>query len=65
LVTIGCAMGDAEVNDIVQDWLASADHRRLEIVAPRVQEVPAGLEPLASQITLTPSSATTYLEQFA
>ena len=64
LVAIGCAMGDADVNDIVQDWLASSAHRRLEIVAPRIQEVPACLEPLSSQITLTPASTTTYLEQF-
>ena len=64
LVAIGCAMGDAEVNEVLQDWLASSAHRRLEIVAPRIEQVPPALNPLSSQITLTPSSTTTYLEQF-
>ncbi len=64
LVAIGCAMGDAEVNEILQDWLASSSHRHLEIVAPRIEQVPPALAPLASQITLTPSSTTTYLERF-
>jgi len=64
LVAIGCAMGDADVNEIIQDWLASSNHRQLEIVAPRVQEFPACFGPMASQITLTPSSTTTYLERF-
>jgi hypothetical protein len=64
LVAIGCAMGDADVNEIIQDWLASSAYRRLEIVAPRIEQVPPALEPLAAQITLTPSSTTTYLEQF-
>jgi hypothetical protein len=65
LVAIGCNMGDAEVNEIIQEWLASSAFRRLEIVAPRIQQVPADLEPVASQITLTPASTTTYLEQFS
>jgi hypothetical protein len=65
LVAIGCSMGDAEVNEIIQEWLASSAFRRLEIVAPRIQQVPADLEPVASQITLTPASTTTYLEQFS
>ena len=64
LVAIGCGMGDAEVNEIVQDWLSAFAHRRLEIVAPLIQQVPPFLLPLSSQITLTPSSTTTYLEQF-
>jgi hypothetical protein len=64
LVAIGCSMDDAEVNDILQDWLASSDHRRLEIVAPRIGQVPPALQPLSAQIALTPSSTTTYLEGF-
>ena len=64
LVAIGCAMGDAGVNEVLQDWLASSAHRRLEIVAPRIEQVPPALEPFSSQITLTPSSTTTYLERF-
>ena len=64
LTAIGYSMGDAEVNEIVQDWLTESADRHLEIVAPRIQQVPAGMEPLSLQITLTPSSTTTYLEQF-
>jgi len=64
LVAIGCAMADAEVNEIVQDWLASSGHRSLDIVAPRIEQVPPALEPFSAQITLTPSSTTTYLERF-
>jgi hypothetical protein len=64
LTAIGYGMGDAEVNDIVQDWLAASAHRRLEIVAPRIQEVPACLLPFSDQIAFTPSSTTIYLEQF-
>jgi hypothetical protein len=33
-------------------------------VAPRIEQVPPALEPFSSQITLTPSSTTTYLERF-
>ncbi len=64
LVAIGCSLDNAEVNDILQDWLASSAHRRLEIVIPRIEQVPPALQSLSSQITLTPSSTTTYLEQF-
>jgi len=64
LTTIGYSMGDAEVNEIVQDWLATSAHRRLEIVAPLIQEVPPFLLPLSAQVVLTPSATTTYLERF-
>jgi hypothetical protein len=64
LVAIGYSMSDADVNDIVRDWLESAGHRRLDIVAPGVAQVPAFLLPLAERVDLTPASATTYLERF-
>jgi hypothetical protein len=63
LVTIGYSMGDAEINDILADWLESSDTRQLEIVAPGIAQVPSFLETLSAQIELTPASATTYLER--
>lgn len=62
LVAIGYSMGDAEINEILSDWLVSSGARRLEIVAPGIAQVPPFLEPLAAQVELTPASATTYLE---
>jgi hypothetical protein len=62
LVAIGYSMGDAEINEILGDWLGSSGARRLEIVAPGSAQVPPFLEPLAAQVELTPASATTYLE---
>jgi hypothetical protein len=64
LVAIGCSMSDAEVNEIVREWLEEASHRRLEIVVPGIQRLPPFLLPLAEQVELTPASATTYLERF-
>ena len=63
LVSIGYGFGDSEVNEIVQDWLAEAAARRLEIVVPGATHVPGFLQALAAQVELTPSSATTYLER--
>jgi len=64
LVSVGYGMGDVEVNEILQDWLATSPHRRLEIVTPRPPQLPAAWQPLASQIELTASSTTIYLEHF-
>jgi hypothetical protein len=64
LVAIGCSMSDAEVNEIVREWLEEGSHRRLEIVVPGIQQLPPFLLPLAEQVELTPASATTYLERF-
>jgi hypothetical protein len=62
LITLGYGMGNAEINDIMVDWLESSGARRLEIVAPGIAQVPPFLEPLSAQVELTPASATTYLE---
>jgi hypothetical protein len=64
LVAIGYSMSDAEVNEIVREWLEEENHRRLEIVVPGIQQMPPFLLPLAEQVELTPASATTYLERF-
>ena len=63
LVSIGYSFGDSDINEVVQDWLAGAEARRLEIVVPGATHVPGFLQPLAAQVELTPSSATTYLER--
>jgi len=63
LVSIGYSFGDSEINEIVQDWLAGATTRRLQIVVPGAARAPGFLQELAAQVELTPSSATTYLER--
>jgi hypothetical protein len=65
LVAVGYGMTDGDVNEIVQEWLQANVARRLEIVAPGIAQVPPFLQPWATQIELTPASATIYLEQFA
>ena len=62
LVAIGYSMGDAEINDILREWLEASGTRQLDIVVPGISEVPSFLLPLSAQIELTPASATTYLE---
>jgi hypothetical protein len=64
LVAIGYSMSDAEVNEIVGEWLQAFHHRRLEIVLPGIQQTPPFLLPLSEQVDLVPASATTYLERF-
>jgi hypothetical protein len=65
LVAIGCSMTDAEVNEVVQEWLQSDAARRLEIVAPGIVQVPPLLQPLSAQIELTATSATIYWDRFS
>jgi hypothetical protein len=64
LVAIGYGLADVEVNEVLQEWLENAPHRRLEIVVPRVSAIPEVLQPFSSQIVATASSTTTYLEKF-
>jgi len=64
LVAIGHGMGDAEINEIVHEWLQASNHRRLEIVLPGIQLTPRFLLELSDQVELTPCSATSYLERF-
>lgn len=63
LVAIGYSMGDADINDILADWVASSSARQLEIVAPGITQVPTFLRSFSAQVELTPASATTYLER--
>ena len=64
LVAIGYGGGDAEVNEIVREWLEGSAHRRLEIVLPGSPQLPPFLLAQVDQVELTPASATTYLERF-
>lgn len=64
LVAIGYGLGNADVNEVLQDWLSGAPQRRLEIVTPRPAPLPDILAGHAQQIDVTARSTTTYLEQF-
>jgi hypothetical protein len=63
LVAIGYGLGNAEVNEVLQDWLSGAPQRRLEIVTPRPAPLPDILAGCAQQIEVTARSTTTYLER--
>lgn len=63
LVCIGYGMGNADVNEIVTEWLGGSRQRRVELVVPRIDRVPSCLSGYAQQVILTPASATTYFEQ--
>ncbi len=63
LVAIGYSMSDGEVNEILCEWLEASGARQLEIVAPGIARMPPFLEKVATQIELSPASATTYLER--
>jgi hypothetical protein len=63
LVAIGYSMGDAEINEILGEWLEASGTRQLEIVMPGITQVPPFLQALSAQVELTPASATTYLER--
>jgi len=63
LVAVGYSMTDAEINDILFEWLEASVNRQLEIVAPGIARIPAFLEALAGRVELTPASATMYLER--
>ncbi len=64
LVAIGYGLGNADVNEVLQDWLSESPQRRLEVVTPRPAPLPAVLSAHAHQIDMTARSTTTYLEQF-
>ena len=59
---IGYGFGDAHINDVLRGWLEFTPERRLKIINPGIQEVPAFLIHLLPQIVLIKSSATDYLD---
>ena len=64
LVAVGYGLGNADVNEVLQDWLSGAAHRRLEVVTPRPGPLPDALAAHAHQIDVTARSTTTFLERF-
>ncbi|WP_333612703.1 hypothetical protein [Brevundimonas bullata] len=65
LVCIGYGFGDLHINDIIRRWLETSAERRLEVVNPGPNVVPANLLHLAPQVTLAPISASAWFDQYA
>jgi hypothetical protein len=63
LVVIGHDMGDADVQEILREWLDTSAQHRIEIVAPGIQTLPAFLVPFSSRISLDSASAMTFFER--
>jgi hypothetical protein len=62
LVCIGYSFGDVHINLAIRDWLEFSADRRLEIVAPGIEEIPRDFLHLARQVSLTNSGCTDYLD---
>ena len=65
LVCIGYGLGDLHINAVIREWLEFTPDRRLEIVDPFIDNVPAFLLHLSPQVTLTKSDTTDFLDQRA
>ncbi len=65
LVCIGYGFGDLHINALLRSWLELSPERRLEIVSPHAQHVPAFLLHLGPQVAITKSGATDYLDSQA
>ncbi len=63
LICIGYGLGDLHINAVIREWLEFTPDRRLEIVNPSIEGVPAFLLHLSPQVTLTKSDATDFLDQ--
>ena len=65
LVCIGYGFGDLHINTVLREWLDFSDDRSLEIVNPRIRDIPASLLHLAPQITLSQSGAADWFDSQA
>lgn len=65
LVCIGYGFGDLHINAIIRQWLEFSSTRRLEIVNPGLNEVPAFLLHLAPQVVFFSGGATEYFDSVA
>jgi len=65
LVCIGYGFGDLHINLVIREWLEFHPDRRLEIVNPGVRDVPPFLLHLISQVKITASTTTEYLDKRA
>jgi hypothetical protein len=65
LVCIGYGFGDDHINQVIRRWLELSATRRIEIVSPAIENIPASLLHLATQVAVTDSSVTDYLDHVA
>lgn len=65
LICIGYAFGDQHVNQAIRDWLEIESGRRLKIVNPSIERIPAEFFHLTPQIELVKMAATDYLDHTA
>jgi hypothetical protein len=65
IIVIGYGFGDSHVNDALRNWLEFSDTRRIDIVDPVRKCIPNDMLHVAPQVTLHPTTATEFLEQFS
>ena len=65
LICVGYSFGDHHVNQAIRAWLESSETRRLTIVDPSIEHVPASLRHLAPQVELVKKNTTDYLDEAA
>lgn len=65
LVCIGYGFGDIHINQVIREWLEFSAERRIEIIEPGEQRIPAFGLHLAPQVTLRKATATEYLDSAA
>lgn len=65
LVCIGYSFGDFHINAVMREWLEFSANRRIQIVDPSIQAVPAFLLHLSSQVELTSCGATDFFDREA
>jgi hypothetical protein len=62
LVSIGYSFGDNHINKSVLRWLQSEKGRRLEIVSPRIEAVPAIFAEVEEQVSINPTTAVEFFK---
>jgi len=65
LICIGYGFGDLHINAVLREWLEFSSSRRLEIVNPSADGIPAFLLHLSPQVIVTKSDTTDFFDQEA
>jgi hypothetical protein len=65
LICIGYGFADDHINQVIRRWLEFNTERKIEIVSPTINSIPPSLLHLATQVTLTRSTGTDYLDKVA
>lgn len=52
IICIGYGFGDRHVDEIIRDWLSVSNERKLEIINPSIDDVPASLAHLCRQVSI-------------